>query len=113
MTWGWLWFTGLGPLAIKYGLVALAIVGLLVLAWYSPFFKKTILWVASVLIVTTIAYSVGVKDEHTRMQKLIDAAIQQEQKAGEKAHSDAERTIERDNTPSELRDDLYNRDRKQ
>lgn len=109
MTWYLIWTYGLWPILAKYGIVTLAIIGLLAWAWFMPVFKKTALWLASLLFITSIAYTVGVKDEHNRCEAQLNASIQAETVSGKKARSKAVNTIKRD-TPDRVRNDPYNRD---
>ena len=101
---------GLWPLIWHYGIgVGVAILAL-AFAWFSPVFKKTAIWVAVGSIIITISYGIGVSNGMARVQAKWDAALAASVSQSEKARSDAERDVS-DDTPYELRNDRYNRDR--
>lgn len=101
---------GIGPLISKYGVATCGVAACLVFAYFSPVFKKTALWAALCIGTWTLAYTIGVRDEHKHFTARWRAAVHQEVKNGNKARSDAERTVEHDTTDS-VRDDECNRDK--
>lgn len=103
-------FYGLWPIVAKFGLAGLVVAGLCAFSFFSPVFKKTALWLAALVITTTIAYTFGVSDGEHRVKVQWDAAIDAAIKQGETARSDAERDIASE-PPDSLRHDPHNRDR--
>lgn len=68
----WLWFAlklataGLGAMVLHIGIGGAVIVGLLAAAWFSPIFKKELVWAAAVVAVFLFAEGIGIHDEAGR-----------------------------------------------
>ena len=65
----------LSTFVVKYGIGLVCITGALAFAWFSPVFKKTALWVASVIAIGMIVFTVGVHDGVKFEKTKWDAAI--------------------------------------
>lgn len=101
---------GLWALVWHYGIGVGVCICALAWAWFMPVFKKTALWVALGALIITISYGVGVSNGEARIQAQWDAAVKSSIQQSEKARSDAERDVSND-TPEQLRNDIYNRDK--
>lgn len=101
------WFVGLWPLFWHFGIAALVVAACAAGAIY--FRSKTLMWLAVLVTLTTIAWGAGVRDGEKRVIKQWEAAKQAEFTQGEELRSDAERTVARD-TPDSVRNDPRNRD---
>lgn len=65
---------------LKYGIGAVCIAAALAFAWFSPVFKKTALWVASVIAVGMFVFTIGVNDGIKYEKAKWDAAIARTEK---------------------------------
>lgn len=101
---------GLWTLVWHYGIGVGVFICALAWAWFMPIFKKTALWVALGSLIVTTTYGIGVSNGSARVQAQWDATAAASIKQSEKARSDAERDVS-DDTPDELRNDIYNRDK--
>lgn len=79
-------FTGLWPLFSHLTEAGLVIAGLCAAAWFSPIFKRELLYSAAAVAMCVVVYTVGVRDEKHRRDAL-DAAAQS---AVDKAVHDAD-----------------------
>lgn len=109
------WFVGIWAILAKMTIAGLVIAGLLFVAFVPVSFFPTVLrkwalYAAALVTATTVAYSVGVHDEHVRVEKQLAASVAAETKQGNEARTRAVNTIKRD-TPAVVRDDPANRDR--
>ena len=108
MSWA-LWFVGLWPIFSTYSTTVLIVVALAAVAWFFPILRKPALFVAGVIVAGIVGYSGGIRDEGDRVREQWRESLRLEKKDGEKARSEAERTVARD-TPDILRRDPRNRD---
>jgi hypothetical protein len=105
---------GLWPIFSKYSVAALAVAGLLAFAflapWPFPRLKRLAVYLAAAIAITTAAYTVGVHDGENHVQAQWDAARAATIEQGEKARTDAERSVPAE-PDDRLRNAPYNRDR--
>lgn len=99
---------GLWPMVLKFGVAGVLVAGLVAFAFFSPVLKKTAAWLASLIVLTTLAYTVGVSDGENRVNKRWDAAIAAEAVQGAKDRTRAERDVAAQ--PDGVRNDKRNRD---
>lgn len=83
-----LFFAGLWPLVAHFGLGVVLIAGLVAAAVFSPVFKNGFIWLASIVAVTLVAYTVGVHDADKRVRAQAAVYSQQVAEAVAKAKSD-------------------------
>lgn len=111
MTWLQYELSGIMPLIAAYGLGGVAVVILLVLAWFSPVFKQQFLWGAVGIAALMFVFSIGVLKGERRVQSQWDSEKLIVEGKANKARSDAERDVAR--KPSKWlpnRKDVYDRD---
>jgi len=109
MDWLQIATAGLWPLVWKFGLGGAVIIALLAAAWFSPIWKTHFLWGAALVGAIMVTFAIGVKDGSARVQAQWDAAVAASITQSKTAREDAERDVS-DDTPSELSNDIYNRD---
>lgn len=56
----------------RFGLAGVIVAGLIAFAWFSPVFKKTALWLALLVGVTTASFTVGIHLENARWTTKIE-----------------------------------------
>lgn len=100
---------GLWTLVWHYGIGVGICICALAWAWFVPVFKKTALWVALGSLIITLSYGIGVSNGSARVKAQWDAAVAASIEQSKTARSDAERDVS-DDTPEQLRNDIYNRD---
>jgi len=106
----WLWpLAGLWPLIWKYSTAALVIAALAALAALFAPLRRAALAALALAVLGTVAYSVGVRDEHQRMQAKWDAAQLAEIAKGASDRAAARRAVGA-GVPDWVRADGYNRD---
>lgn len=86
------WFQSVWPLVAHAGSGGVLIAGLLAAAWFSPVFKKELVYAAVVVGVALFVYGVGVHDEKVR-RDAIDHAVQVKV---DKAVKDAQTSTQKD-----------------
>lgn len=87
---------GVWPIVGHYGFGAVAVAGLVAASYFSPLFKKELLWVAGLVAAGTVCYAVGVNDGKARVQAQWDAARRVSVKKGEAARAGAIRDVARE-----------------
>ena len=104
------WFIGLAPIATKLG-ISLGVIGaLLTFAWFSPFFRKTALWVAGAVALGGVLYASGLHDQGKRDAARWNVAVDEEIKNAKQDRIDADTLVDRSGDDG-MSDDANNRDR--
>jgi Na+/glutamate symporter len=112
MNYVWVGLAGIWPLIGYFAGGGTLVAGLLAAAWFSPIFKKELIWAAAVVAAFMAAFTLGVVNGEQRVRAQWTAAEENSIKRAEDARKDAERTVAR--KPSRwMRNnrDAYNRDR--
>ena len=104
--WITLQFAGLWPLVGMFGFSSIGVLALLGAAWFSPVFKKEIMFAAGVLATALVVYGIGVKHGQDHIQQRWDTAERLNVEKGERDRA----AIERAPLPDSVRNDRYNRD---
>lgn len=104
-----LFFAGLIPLLLSYGIFVAGIIGALIFAWFSPVFKKTALWVALSLSIGLGCFTAGDYRGENRIQAKWDLAEKHSVEIGKDARRRALHRVGRMRKSSK---DIYNRDGK-
>lgn len=107
-------FAGLWSIIWKYILAigfggCLLIVAFVPIAWIPMWVRKLSLWAGGLIVACTIAYSVGIRDEHQRAVAQTGVLVGKEIRDNEKAGNDADAWVER-NGLGGVSNDRNNRD---
>lgn len=111
----WHWITAWWPIMLSYGVAGLWIAGLVAAAVFLPWisFKVRVAFivVASIILLCTASFTVGIKKGADRVKADWDWSIDVEAKDGEQDRTDAVRDLGTRSDRSGLRDnDPWNRD---
>jgi hypothetical protein len=92
----WVGLAGIWPLIGYFAGGGALVAGLLAAAWFSPVFKKELIWAAAVVAAFMAAFTLGVVNGEKRVRAQWTAAEQFTAEQSKQSLEDAKRTVKRD-----------------